>query len=1313
MGSRVTDQVYSADSIDNPGALGQTIRSTGSETQTISMTDVLSEGPIYGLVDGLSSVHLNDDRMTVPSVCPKLLSRGPSFYRAVNNATTADLVVFGTTLELNAEAEKSVRAFVVRDDLSTSVSLQKKKVNSSNGSKTKLVLSKNNLRSIVRSDYVSIEETYGTSGNSRGKLLHAEVIKPIRLRNQFGDEIVGRLQDETVSNMQRLDNSDELVFIPSAFDKTNTPETLSKTFDPLNEDFTGSGFELFLDNVIDITAINSETLNADGSITYNVTLSEAWTKNSSEGFSGGSAGGGSGNSEIVLGSNIFTTGDRVLYNAGGSTKLTNLTENTVDYFIYKVNTNTVALAPTRADAVAGTNLIDTSASGGSGHTLQLVGQKFDDLGYAFNMEEVQDHMSEASVFSTVESTQLQFRTGTLNQPPMSGSGGVGSSAISNAIGTGISQTNESDYGGNQAPIVLSGISTNGFGLSASTAPEVDQIRIRWNYANGFKGVKSNGDVMYTYVNYKVSIFVKLPGSLNYSTTPVVIRKVKHQGLHNNAVGFEETFETGRFAPFDDFQVKIEREYADDGDAYSTAGGKRKGGSTNVTKASIISVTSILQEKLSHPLTAMAKVSYSSKTFQQTPLRSYHCRGMLIKVPSNYLTREETGGAANYNRNSDGVDTGVYQDWDGTFRSNVYTNNPAWIFYDIVTNNRYGLGDFVNESDIDKYALYRIARYCDEEVDDGKGTNTTEPRYTMNTYLTKSADAQKVLKDMLTNFVSMLYYLDGQIHPVQDSPSGPVYNFTKANVLNGEFTYEHAGTKTRTNQVVVSWNNPENNFLAEPLIVEDRKDIVKTGKTINKKVIAYGCTSRGQATRYGKWKLFTSINQQEIVSFATGINGSFITPGDVINVQDADKHAVRLGGRISNTGTLNSITIPLDSAVTIDTNNTYELSVILQKDAAFLTQDSASIAFTDATCDTTTSDKTVAHNANSAIRPGLKVTGTGIPADTVVASLNSTTSFELSNTITGSGQTDVSLTFTADYVQGDSVTHAYIDSNSDGTYTLQAIDSSTDAVNAKSSATGAEGLLLAYKDAFVVETQAVDKTATGTGSQSSIVVSTGFTSAPTAEDMWVITEKDSTGLNIEGSAKEYKVLAIAEDDKHNYAITAVEHFDSKYDVIEQDFSLYVPDEIYRTIKSTDIIPSPSDAFVQVIQTPAGEHETVRVFFTPAKASTLTLTGSDGEDTTADRELNYEYSNSIEISHNLPGYSSPLLVPYEASIGYYDFFEIPAGDYEVQIRTVASNDNKSTPIRRPFRVKALLRNRIAGYFPEAAHSGGSSTKGIEII
>ena len=163
------------------------------------------------------------------------------------------------------------------------------------------------------------------------------------------------------------------------------------------------------------------------------------------------------------------------------------------------------------------------------------------------------------------------------------------------------------------------------------------------------------------------------------------------------------------------------------------------------------------------------------------------------------------------------------------KADLLNDNPAWVFYDIVTNNRFGAGDWVNENDIDKYSLYRIAQYCDELVDDGKGG--TEPRFRANVYLSKATDVYKVLKDMATIFGSMLYWLDGRLTPVLDAPADPVYSFSKANVIDGTFTYESTGQKTRTNQVVVTWNNPEIGYEQQALIVEDRVDIARTGRII--------------------------------------------------------------------------------------------------------------------------------------------------------------------------------------------------------------------------------------------------------------------------------------------------------------------------------------------------------------------------------------------------------------------------------------------------------------------------------------------------
>ena len=196
--------------------------------------------------------------------------------------------------------------------------------------------------------------------------------------------------------------------------------------------------------------------------------------------------------------------------------------------------------------------------------------------------------------------------------------------------------------------------------------------------------------------------------------------------------------------------------------------------------------------------------------------------------------------------------------------------------------------------------------------------------------------------MATTFRSILYWSEGVIVPVVDQAKDPVYNFTKGNVIDGAFNYEGTGSKLRSNQVVVTWNNPDNDYVPEALLVEDKLNIVKTGKIISEEAVAFGATSIGQATRYGRWKLWTAINQSEVVSFSTAINGTFIAPGDIINIQDADRYDIMYSGRISNTGTRTNTVIPLDRSILLNSGSIYELSLLLEAPVPFLAQDGDSI-----------------------------------------------------------------------------------------------------------------------------------------------------------------------------------------------------------------------------------------------------------------------------------------------------------------------------------------------------------------------------------
>ena len=555
-----------------------------------------------------------------------------------------------------------------------------------------------------------------------------------------------------------------------------------------------------------------------------------------------------------------------------------------------------------------------------------------------------------NLYSKYTNTALQFRTGTLGQETFLDAAGTGVNNTAIGPGGSFSATaiSKFDDGTGATEAEFEGTSASGFGLTAAQAEEVDEIRVFFNYPQLWNRHLEKRKQTKATVLYTTQIAIKRNTTDGYGSY-ITLPETHHYADSNSPIIFEEIFDLKQYAPFIDFKIKFTRTTSQDVayNSWTTTGTPSSSNRyATASAASISTLSSIIKENLRYPLTAMAKVQAKASDFNnQLPKRTYHCKGLKVLVPSNYVTRDENDGKeAKYTRNiSTGAIESTYQDWDGNFRAQkVYTNNPAWIFYDILTNNRYGLGNWLSGSEIDKFALYRIARYCDEMVADGN--ESTEARYTTNTYLTKATDAFKVVKDLSTVFNGMLYWLDGEVFPVIDQPANPVYNFAKSNVIDGAFSYESTGSKTRANQIVVKWNDPDNDYKLSNLVLEDRDNIVKTGKIISKDVVAFGCTSEGQAIRYGRWKLWTSVNQTELVSFKTSINANFLAPGDIINVQDADRYPGNTiySGRVSNTGTRNTTTVPLDRSIELVSGSTYKLSVLVEEPATFLAQDSATI-----------------------------------------------------------------------------------------------------------------------------------------------------------------------------------------------------------------------------------------------------------------------------------------------------------------------------------------------------------------------------------
>lgn len=325
-------------------------------------------------------------------------------------------------------------------------------------------------------------------------------------------------------------------------------------------------------------------------------------------------------------------------------------------------------------------------------------------------------------------------------------------------------------------------------------------------------------------------------------------------------------------------------------------------------------TIIRSQSLNYPNSAVCRLRIKSDQFSAIPSRAYLIRGKLIKVPSNYNPNLP------HNRF-----VGV---WDGTFKLE-WTDNPAWIFYDLVTNKIYGLGDYLTEADTNKWALYEIGKYCDEPVPDGFGS--LEKRFACNIWITTAEDAFRMLYNLASAFRGMHYWAAAQLQVHADAPRSAVHTFTQANVV-GEFNYSGTSLKSRHTVAHVVWNDPEDFFKQKVEYVE-LQDMVAQWGVIPADVVGFGCTSRGQAHRLGKWLLFTENYETETVTFQASLDSAIVLPGDVFEVADAPRHQQRYGGRIGN---ISSNIITLDGPVP---NGPCTLAVLVE-DSGNVTRENA-------------------------------------------------------------------------------------------------------------------------------------------------------------------------------------------------------------------------------------------------------------------------------------------------------------------------------------------------------------------------------------
>jgi hypothetical protein len=733
--------------------------------------------------------------------------------------------------------------------------------------------------------------------------------------------------------------------------------------------------------------------------------------------------------------------------------------------------------------------------------------------------------------------------------------------------------------------------TNGFNLSNPGA--VDSIDLTINFPSGLYAQKANadGDIRDNGVCFRIVLKHKTSNEATYrrklllgpkltDISPMTSLMARAVGLGDenhrytgSGLFFAEDTDPGSidihldlkpFQPFDHWQIEISKVTPDsftyDSDKWSTFG-------TTI----LATASANIEDKFRYPYSAYAAIEFGSNEFQgKFPERKYHCLGVECSVPTNYVTREEAiDGVAAYTRS---IITGAvgssYVPWDGSFRR-AYTNNPVWCLREVLLNKRWGLGEWMTASEINDYSLYSLARYCDELVPDGKGG--LEPRFTCGVYLTQPTEAYKVIKDFCSIMLALPYWVDGQLILEGDRPSEPVYTFTKGNIIDGVFSYEGTGNRTRINQVAVTFNDKDNFYEQAVELIDDIENIIATNRLNTSEVVAFGATSRSQAIRYGKWKLLTSKLQKEIINFKTAENASYIKPGSVILVQDADKERVRQSGRTraDSTGT----TINLDDTVTLTSPYTYDLHLIVPGSVTYLLQESATISIG------------------------------GTP-----------TAFSYGDIITG-----VTTEESAEVL----------------------VDTSGNPVEVQ----------------FSPDVHIETRTVTSTGTTNSPVVSSAFSVSIPKDSVWALTVKDGDDI-VEGSPKEYKVLAVSEESPGVYGITAAEHFNSKFDLIDEDYLSEAPD--YQPRDSS--IPPVTELTGNAILIPQGDGFTNNSAF--SRDIKLSWVSPDSNPGGLPGDKNYD---SI-IVYSLDESFSPVTLPDTATSVKYN--NVGVGTYSFGIQAKSS-------------------------------------------
>lgn len=421
-----------------------------------------------------------------------------------------------------------------------------------------------------------------------------------------------------------------------------------------------------------------------------------------------------------------------------------------------------------------------------------------------------------------------------------------------------------------------------------TDTDVDKVRVTLTFP-ALQKFTDRGDIRGSKVKYRIDVAYDGGG---YNT---VIEKTL-EGRTGDTYQRSHSFDlTGNF-PVDVRVVRV----SDDAEDSKTQ-----------NSFSWSSYTEITEAKLTYPNSALVALQLNAKDFSKIPVRSYHVRGLRVRIPSN-ATVNERKGSLTY--------SGI---WDGTFQAATWCSDPAWCLWDLLTNCRYGFN--IPTRDLDRYSFYQASVYCNEQVDNGEGGK--EPRFSCNVSIQTSVEAYKLINDMCSVFRAMPYWSAGSLLISQDRPTDPLYVFNQTNVSEEGFQYTGSSLKTRHSVAIVGYLDIENQELAYES-VEDPEAIAKYG-VVTADVTAFACTSRSQAYRVGEWLLYSEQYENETLTFKTSLDaGIAVRPGMVIAVSDPLRSGTRRGGRITAAGS-NYVVIDEQAATDLPTSNSPTIIVALE------------------------------------------------------------------------------------------------------------------------------------------------------------------------------------------------------------------------------------------------------------------------------------------------------------------------------------------------------------------------------------------------